>query len=213
MRWTIPFGVIAALAFLIPAAPAAPAAAQTGKPGLDEFCQPIEREQYTDLRTLIDIDLDKATDIEVRLRANQILSAARTDSLPTLPGATQTALDGSADGLRAFLKTEMAKVWSEDLLALVKRTLANAGAHVKAAAEKVLAEKTIDASLAYLNNGLYVARELDCQATAPPTSTSPTPSGPVLPVTGTNPLALVIGGATLVALGLGAVLLGRRART
>ncbi|PYC69682.1 hypothetical protein C7C45_15520 [Micromonospora arborensis] len=47
---------------------------------------------------------------------------------------------------------------------------------MKAATQKVLDEPSIDAYLAYLNNGLYAARELECasQPTATPTSSPPT---------------------------------------
>ncbi|GIH05429.1 hypothetical protein Rhe02_34960 [Rhizocola hellebori] len=206
MRWKLPAG----LAVLILLILAAPSAAQAGSPGLNEACQTIDRPEYRDMRKLIDIDLDTATDIEVRVRANQILSAARAESLPRLPDATQQALDGSKEDLRAFLKNGMQIVWSDDLLVLITRTLSGGGPKVKAAASKALDENTVETSLAYLNDGLYVARELDCQP--PPSTTSPAPAGGQLPKTGTATAALALGGAALVALGIGAVLVGRRSR-
>ncbi|MFD0783199.1 ALF repeat-containing protein, partial [Micromonospora azadirachtae] len=171
-----------ALAFMIPAAPAV---AQTEPPGLDETCQTIERKVYKDIRELVTIDLDTATVVEVRVLANQILAAANADSLPTLPAELQERLDGSADDLRAFLKADLQNEWSTDLRVTVDRTLTAAGPNVKAAAQKALDDEAIDAYLAYLNDGLYAARELDCaaQPTATPTSQptaipSATPSAP-----------------------------------
>lgn len=207
MRWKALACVVTALAFLIPAAPAA---AQLTTPGLDEACQPIERLQYKDLRKLIDIDLDTATDIEVRVRADQVLFEARAESLPRLPDATQAALDGSEDDLRVFLKTGMEKVWFDDLLVLVTQTMTGGGANVKAAASKTLDEGTIEASLAYLNNGLYVAREKDCQESQ--TSPTPSPTSVSLPKTGPDTSALALAGAVLLAFGIGAVLVARRVR-
>ena len=104
MRRNIPAGVLMALALLIPAVPAV---AQTGSPGLNEACQTVERKVYKDIRELVTIDLDTASDIDVRVLADQILTAARADSLTTLPGRIQERLDGNADDLRAFLKTDL----------------------------------------------------------------------------------------------------------
>ncbi len=210
MRVKALFGVAIALAFLIPAAPAA---AQAAAPGLSETCQTIERRVYKDLRTLIDIDPDTAGYAEVRLRVARILSEATAESLPVLPDAAQDALAGSADDLRAFLKTGMQIVWSDDLRVLVTQSLSTGGTNVKAAAGKVLDKHTIETLLAYLNDGLHVARELDCRAT--PTPVQPQPSstpGGALPTTGANTSALAFGGAGLIAFGLATVLLARRTR-
>lgn len=159
MRWKLPAGVLMALAFLVPAAPAT---AQTEPPVLNEACQTVERKVYKDIRELVTIDLDSATDVEVRVLANQILAAAKADSLPVLPDAIQERLDGTADDLRAFLKADVRKAWSTALRVTVVRTLTGAGVNVKAAAQKALDEGTVDVYLAYLNNGLYAARALDC---------------------------------------------------
>lgn len=66
MRWKVPAGVLMALALLIPAAPAV---AQTDLPGLNEACQTVERKVYKDIRELVTIDLDTATNVEVRVLA------------------------------------------------------------------------------------------------------------------------------------------------
>ena len=102
MRRKLSAGVLLALAFLIPAAPAM---AQAGTPGLNAACQPAERKVYKDIREMVTIDLDTATDVQVRVLANQILSVAKAESLPVLPRALQTRLDGTAEDLRAFLKS------------------------------------------------------------------------------------------------------------
>ncbi|MFI6763478.1 LPXTG cell wall anchor domain-containing protein [Micromonospora sp. NPDC050417] len=169
MRWKIPAGALMALVFLIPAAPAV---AQTESPGLNESCQTVERKVYKDIHKLVTIDLDTATNVEVRVLANQILAAATADSLLVLPRATQERLDGTAEDLREFLKDDMQNTWSTDLRITVARTLTGAGTNVNEAAQKVLRDGAIDAYLAYLNNGLYAARALDCasQPTATPTS-------------------------------------------
>lgn len=86
MRRKISAGVLMALALLIPAAPAV---AQAETPGLDAACQTVERKIFKDIRELVTIDLDTATDVEVRVLADQILSAAKADSLPVLPRALQ----------------------------------------------------------------------------------------------------------------------------
>ncbi|MGC4804641.1 LPXTG cell wall anchor domain-containing protein [Micromonospora sp. DT233] len=169
MRWRIPAGVLMALAFLIPAAPAM---AQTASPGPNDACQTVERKVYKDIRELLTIDLDTATDVQVRVLAAQILHAATVNSLPILPRKLQERLDGTKDDLRAFLKADVQKVWSTDLRITVVRTLTGAGTNVKAAAQKTLDDATIDAYLAYLNDGLYVARELDCASQPTPTPTS-----------------------------------------
>ncbi|WBB65677.1 LPXTG cell wall anchor domain-containing protein [Micromonospora sp. WMMD812] len=230
MRWKIPAGVLMALAFLIPAAPAV---AQTESPGLNEACQTVERKVYKDIRELVTIDLDTATDVEVRVLAAQILAAANADSLPVLPRVLQERLDGTADDLRAFLKADAQKAWSTDLRITVVRTLTDAGANVKAAAQKVLDDGAIDTYLAYLNNGLYDARALDCasQPTPTPSATpsatttaAPTPvssaspgapggEGGGLPVTGAGTATVAGIGGVLLLLGGAGYLIGRRRRS
>ncbi|MEU0157064.1 ALF repeat-containing protein [Micromonospora fulviviridis] len=239
MRWKIPAGVLLALAFLIPAAPAV---AQTEPPGLNEACQTVERKVYKDIRELVTIDLDTVTNVEVRVLANQILATANADSLPVLPDAIQERLDGTADDLRAFLKADVQKAWSTALRITVVRTLTDAGANVKAAAQKALDEGTVDAYLAYLNNGLYAARALDCASQPAPTATSqptPTPSatpsatttvapapassaslgapgggeGGGLPVTGDDTATVAGIGGALLLLGGAGYLIGRRRRS
>ncbi|MET7836225.1 PT domain-containing protein [Micromonospora sediminicola] len=234
MRWKISAGVLMALAFLIPAAPAA---ARVGTPGLDAACQTVEREVFKDLREFVTIDLDTASNTEVRLLANQILAEANRESLPVLPRALQERLDGTADDLRAFLKTGMQRAWSTDLRVSVARTLVDAGVNVQAAAQKVLDAPSVDAYLAYLNDGVYVARELDCASqptatpTAGPTSTpsatptvAPTPvpsdspgapggGGGGLPVTGAATATVAGVGGALLLLGAVAYLVGRRRRS
>jgi LPXTG-motif cell wall-anchored protein len=230
MQWKMSAGVIMALAFLIPAAPAV---AQTGQPGLNDACQTVERKVFKDIRELVTIDLDTATDVEVRVLANQILAAATAESLPVLPGAVQERLDGTADDLRAFLKADWQNAWSTDLRISVGRTLTGAGAHVQAAAQKALSAGAIDAYLAYLNDGLYAARALDCasQPTATPsvtpsatTTAAPIPTlaaslgtsggeGGGLAVTGADTgIVASIGGALLLLGGAG-YLIGRRRRS
>ncbi|MFI6067252.1 LPXTG cell wall anchor domain-containing protein [Micromonospora sp. NPDC051227] len=239
MRWKFPAGALLALAFLIPAAPAV---AQIESPGLNEACQTVERKVYKDIRELVTIDLDTATEQEVRVLAAQILSAANADSLPVLPGAIQEALKGTEADLRAFLKTGMQNAWSTALRITVVRTLTDAGANVEAAAQKVLGEATIDAYLAYLNDGLYTARELDCASQPAPTPTAqPTPSatpsatttaaptptasaslgapggeggeGGGLPVTGADTATVAGIGGVLLLLGGAGYLIGRRRRS
>ncbi|MFE9205044.1 ALF repeat-containing protein [Micromonospora sp. NPDC007230] len=239
MRWKLPAGVLMALAFLVPAAPAM---AQTEPPVLNEACQTVERKVYKDIRELLTIDLDTATNVEVRVLANQILAAAKADSLPVLPDAIQERLDGTADDLRAFLKADVQNAWSTALRVTVVRTLTGAGANVKAAAQKALDEGTVDAYLAYLNNGLYAARALDCASQPAPTATSqptPTPSttpsatttiapapassaslgapgggeGGGLPVTGDDTATVAGIGGALLLLGGAGYLIGRRRRS
>ncbi|MDP9794928.1 LPXTG-motif cell wall-anchored protein [Catenuloplanes nepalensis] len=234
MRWKMSAGVLVALAFLIPAAPAA---AQAAQPGLDAACQTVERKAYTDIRKLVTIDLDTATDVEVRVLANQIMSAAKAETLPILTGAVQERLDGTEDELRAFLKEDAQKAWSVDLRVSVTRTLTDAGTNVEAVAQETLRGEGIDAYLTYLNDGLYSARALDCKTrptatptvtpsattSATPTSTPTAPTTPTtaapggegggLPVTGADTgTVAAIGGALLLLGGLG-YLIGRRRRS
>ncbi|MDT0527676.1 LPXTG cell wall anchor domain-containing protein [Micromonospora sp. DSM 115977] len=238
MRWKIRAGVLMALVFLIPAAPAV---AQTESTGLNEACQTVERKVYKDIRELVTIDLDTATDVEVRVLANQILAAAKADSLPVLPRVMQERLDGTADDLRAFLKADVQKAWSTALRITVVRTLTGAGANVKAAAQRALDDGTVDVYLAYLNNGLYAARALDCASQPTPTATAqPTPAPSVtpsatttvapppasssspgapggegggLPVTGADTATLAGIGGALLLLGGAGYLIGRRRRS
>jgi len=230
VRRTISAGVLMALALLIPAAPAA---AQAETPGLDAACQTVERKLFKDIRELVTIDLDTATDVEIRVVANQILAAAEAESLPVLPRAMQERLDGTADDLRAFLKKDMLTAWTTDLRVSVVRTLTGAGANVQAAAQKVLDDWTIDASLAYLNEGLYAARALDCasQPTPTPTATpsatttaAPVPTasastgatggeGGGLPLTGADTGTVAGVGGALLLIGGAGYLIGRRRRS
>ncbi|SBT50998.1 LPXTG cell wall anchor domain-containing protein [Micromonospora auratinigra] len=241
MRRTVSAGVLVALAMLIPAAPATATAPVSAPTGLNEACQTVERKVYKDIRELIKIDLDTATTTQVRLLANQILFEANTEGLPTLPGALQKRLNGTADDLRAFLKSDVLAIWSTDLRVSVDQTMTGAGTHVKEAAQLVLDTGDTDAFLAYLNDGLYVARALDCQsqptpsptptATSTPSATpgatstgAPVPTsstspgapggeGGGLPLTGTDAGTLAGIGGALLLLGGGGYLLGRRRRT
>jgi LPXTG-motif cell wall-anchored protein len=230
MRWKMSAGVLVALALLIPAAPAM---AQTEKPGLNQTCQTGERKLYKDIRKLLTIDLDTATDTDVRVLAGQILTVANDESLPVLPDAIQDRLDGTPEDLRAFLKDGVLSAWLTDLRISVTRTLVDAGTNVSAAAQKVLDDGDIDTFLVYLNEDLYAVRALDCAShTTPPTGPTPGPTktaAPVptasasagasdgedggLPVTGsaTGTVAL-IGGALLLLGGVG-YLIGRRRRS
>lgn len=153
--------------------------------------------------------------------------------MPILPRVIQERLDGTADDLRAFLKTDLQNAWSADLRITVVRTLTDAGANVKAAAQKVLDEGTIDAYLAYLNDGLYAARELDCASQPAPTpsttpsatpTVAPTPAssasldapggeGGGLPVTGADTATVAGLGGVLLLLGGAGYLIGRRRRS
>ncbi|NYH44550.1 LPXTG-motif cell wall-anchored protein [Micromonospora jinlongensis] len=240
MRWKVPAGALLALAFLIPAAPAM---AQVESPGLNAACQTVERKVHKDIRKLLAaIDLDTATTVQLRVLTAQILADANANKFPVLPGVIQKRLDGTTDDLRAFLKTDVQKAWLTDLRISVVRTLTDAGPNVKAATQKVLDEGEIDAYLAYLNDGLYAARALDCASQPTPTPTSqPTPSatpsatttvaptptssaslgapggengeGGGLPVTGAN-TAIVAGvGGALLLLGGAGYLIGRRRRS
>jgi LPXTG-motif cell wall-anchored protein len=232
MRRMVSAGVLMALVFLIPAAPAA-ARAETS--GLDAACQTVERKIFEDIRELVTIDLDTATDIEVRVVANQIMSATKDDSFPVLPPALQERLDGTEEDLRAFLKKGMYSAWTADLRISIGRTMTDAKANVLAAAQKVLNSGTFDTYLAYLNEGLYAARALDCASQPSPsaspsaTPTATTTAAPVptasastdapgdedggLPVTGADTgTVAAIGGALLLLGGVG-YLIGRRRRS
>ncbi|GIF72193.1 LPXTG cell wall anchor domain-containing protein [Asanoa siamensis] len=229
MRWKIAAGVLVALAFMVPAAPAA---AQTQRPGLNESCQTVERKIYKDMRELVKIDLDTANTAQVRLLANQILFAATNDQLSGLSTALQGGLNGPADDLRAFLKTDLQNTWFIDLRLRVNQTMTGAGTNVRAAAQKALDAETIDALLAYLNEDMWAARARDCAATpspnpsATPTTTptagpSPVTSGSPaapggegggLPVTGANTAILAGAGGALLLVGAAVFVIGRRRR-
>ncbi|MET7667771.1 LPXTG cell wall anchor domain-containing protein [Micromonospora luteifusca] len=168
MQWKVPAGALVALAFLIPAAPAM---AQVESPGLNAACQTVERKVYKDIRELVTIDLDTATTAQLRVLANQILAEAHANSFPVLSDVVQKRLDGTTDDLRAFLKSGVQNAWLTDLRISVVRTLTGAGPNVKAATQKVLDAGAIDGYLAYLNNGLYAARELDCASQPTPSAT------------------------------------------
>jgi len=156
MRWRITAGVLLTLALLIPASSAV---ARAGSPGIsDTTCRTV---LHADLRERVTIDLDTASDTAVRLLANQIMSVAVAESLTTLPGRIQARLDGTADDLRAFLKTGLQSSWLTDLRVAAVQTLSTGGANVKAAAQVALDTGTADALLAYLNHGLFIARAQD----------------------------------------------------
>ncbi|MEO3770868.1 LPXTG cell wall anchor domain-containing protein [Micromonospora sp. B9E7] len=238
MRWKIPAGALIALAFLVPAAPAA---AQLESPGLNETCQTVERKVYQDIRKLVTIDLDTASDQQLRVLTAQILHAADVDALPVLPDVIQERLKGTPDELRAFLKSDVQKVWSTALRVTVVRTLTNAGTNVEAAAQKVLNDASTDVYLAYLNDGVYAARALDCASQPTPTPSvtpsvtpsatpsvtptdAPTPAPSVslgasggdgggLPLTGANTATVVSVGGALLLLGGAGYLIGRRRRS
>jgi LPXTG-motif cell wall-anchored protein len=235
MRWKLSAGVLMALVFLIPAAPAV---AQAEPPVLDEACQTVERKVYKDIRELVTIDLNTATDVQVRILADQILAVAKAESLPDLPPALQERLDGTADDLRTFLKAYLQNVWATGLRISVVRTLTGAGPHVKAAAQKVLDDGGIDAFLAYLNDDLYAARALDCASQPTPSQPAPAPSatptaattaaaiptssaslgtsgggGGGLPVTGAATGTMAGIGGALLLIGGGSYLIGRRRRS
>ncbi|MGC5305635.1 LPXTG cell wall anchor domain-containing protein [Micromonospora zamorensis] len=175
MRWKTPAGALIALAFLIPAAPAM---AQTPSLGLNAACETVKRDVYQDIRKLT-LDLDTIDDGQLRLLAYRILDEAQANKFPVLPGALEKRLAGTPDDLRAYLKSDVQKAWLTDLRVSVGRTMVNAGDNVDAAAQKVLDEAAVDAYLAYLNDGVYVARALDCASKPTPTpsaSASATPS-------------------------------------
>lgn len=173
MRGKLSVGVVMALALLIPAAPAA---AQAEPTGLNAACQTVERKVYKDIRELVTIDLETATDTEVRVLANQILAAVKDEPFPVLPPALQAGLDGTEEELRAFLEKNLQTAWKTDLRINVGRTMTDAGPNVDKAAQETLDSTNIDTYLAYLNDGLYAARELDCAA-----QPSPSPSSSVKP--------------------------------
>ncbi|MGC4876360.1 LPXTG cell wall anchor domain-containing protein [Micromonospora sp. DT43] len=239
MRRKFTASALIALAFLVPAAPAM---AQTKVPGLNAACQTVERTVYKDIRELVTINLDTATNQQLRILSAEILAA--TDSLPVLPDRIQERLKGTPDELRAYLKKDLQTDWLVALRISVGQTMTGAGPNVKAAAQDVLDEEAVDAYLAYLNDGLYAARELDCASqptatptsgpTATPTATSsaspsatttavPTPAssttpaaaggdGGGLPVTGSQTATVAGIGAALLLIGGAVYVIGRRRR-
>ncbi|WP_433129884.1 ALF repeat-containing protein [Micromonospora sp. CA-240977] len=248
MRWKIPAGALVALAFLVPAAPAV---AQAQSPGLNAACQTVERKVYKDLRELVTIDLDTATDQEMRALVVVLRDETLEEKLPVLPAILQQRVrGGTPNELRGYLKTlvgqdgngapDFQKVWATDLRVTVNQTMAGGGPNVKAAAQKALDAETLDAYLAYLNDGLYAARALDCASqptatpTAQPTTTPsatpsvtttvvPTPAssttagaaggdGGGLPVTGAQTATMVGIGGALLLLGGAVYVIGRRRR-
>ena len=150
--------VLLVLALLVPTSSAT---AHTRSPSVHQAtCQVI---LYTDIRELVTIDVDTASNLEIRVLANQILSHARVDALTTLPGRLNDLLrNGTPDDIRAFLKTGMWTVWTTDLRIAVNQTMSGAGTNVEAAAQEALDNGTVDAFLDYLNGGLYIARARDC---------------------------------------------------
>lgn len=235
MRWKLSAGVLVALALLIPAAPAL---AETGPTGLNAACQTVERTVYKDFRELVTIDVDTATDVQVRMQADRILAEANAESLLAVPRALQEKLDGTPDDLRAFLKSGLRGAWTTDLRVAAVRTLSDAGPHVRAAAQKVLDDGAVDDYLAFLNDGLYAARALDCASHPTPTQHTPTPSvkpsattsgaaippasaGPAasggngggLPVTGAATGVVAAAGGALLLMGGAGYLIGRRRRS
>ena len=202
MRGKMSAGVVMALALLIPAAPAVAAETQAEPTGLDAACKPAERKVFSDIRKLVTIDLDTATDIEVRVLANRILAVAKAESLPVLPGELQKRLDAPEPEaeLRAFLKKGMKSAWIAALRISIGRVVTNAGTNVNAAGQKALDSNSIDDWLAYLNEGLYTARALDCAKptptptvtatsipTATPTATTTTAPAPTSPAASDAP--------------------------
>ncbi|MCO8276795.1 LPXTG cell wall anchor domain-containing protein [Actinoplanes sp. TRM 88003] len=186
MRGKMVAGVVMALAFVIPAAPAV---AQAAAPGLDQACQTVERKTYRDIRDLIKIDLDTASEQDLEVLAGQVLTVARNESLPVLPDAIEDKLDGGDEAdLRAFLKVGVLQAWEVALRVSVVRTLTGAGPNVQAATQKVLdtPDAGVDVYRAYLNEGVYEARALDCAAQPTPTPTvTPTVTPTATP--GTTP--------------------------
>ncbi|MEU8126630.1 LPXTG cell wall anchor domain-containing protein [Micromonospora sp. NPDC049049] len=108
------------------------------------------------------------------------------------------------------------------------------GPNVETAAQTVLREAAVDAYLAYLNDGLYDARELDCASQPTPSATpsasttaAPTPTasaspgapggeggeGGGLPVTGADTATVAGIGSVLLLLGGAGYLIGRRRRS
>jgi len=160
MRWKISASVLVVLALLVPTSSAT---AQNRSPSVDQAtCQVV---LYTDIRELVTIDLDNASDLDVRVLANQILARARVDALTGLPGRLDGLLRNGAPGdIRAFLKAGMWTVWTMDLRIAVNQTMTGASDTVRAAAQEALDNGTVDAFIGYLNRGLYLALAQDAGA-------------------------------------------------
>ncbi|MEV0272411.1 hypothetical protein AB0H43_26845 [Hamadaea sp. NPDC050747] len=162
MRWKTLAGVVIALAWLVPAVPAA--AVEPTPIGLDQACRLGQPVTYPDLRPLLDVDVDAMTDVEVRLRVNQILAASK-DLYGGVAVRAQESLDGKYEGepkdTRDFLESRARTVWNIDLRVLTSQVMAVGGAHVKEAAGKVLDAATTDAMLGFLNEGQHTARTQD----------------------------------------------------
>ncbi|GAA3278105.1 hypothetical protein GCM10020218_027780 [Dactylosporangium vinaceum] len=95
--------------------------------------------------------------------ANQILARAQAEKLTVLRGAgSRTRLDGAPADLRAFLKHGVLQGWAVDLLLRINQAMAAGGPSVRAAAQVALDTNALDASLAFLDHGLYLARAQDC---------------------------------------------------
>ena len=130
----------------------------------------------------------------------------------------------------------MLNAWTTDLRISVGRTLTGAGANVTAAAQKLLGKGAIDAYLAYLYEGLYAPRALDCTSQRTPTpsvtpsatmTAVPIPTSSVgvgtsggeggesggLPVTGADTGTVASIGGALLLLGGAGYLIGRRRRS
>lgn len=160
MRWKILVGVVLASALVVPAAPAL--AEGRAVPGAaSKAAATCATVVYKDIRGLVTVDLDTASDTQVRILATQMLSAATTEGLTYLPDRVQAALDGTAADLRAFLKTGWQPVWTTDLRIAVVRTLASGKTNVQTAAQSALDTGTVDAYLAFLDHGWYAARAKD----------------------------------------------------
>lgn len=158
MRWKTLAGVMMALAWLAPAVPAA--AAEPAPIGLEQACELGQPVTYPDLGPLLDVDVDAMTDVDVRVKVNQILAASK-DVYGGVAERAQKALDGEPQDVREFLKSRAEGVWYTDVRLLTSQTMAAGGAHVKEAANKVLGEGSVGALLGFLNEGQHTARTQD----------------------------------------------------
>jgi Short repeats of unknown function len=165
MRWKILASLFLVLALLIPASSAA---AQTRSSRLEKAA--CQASMYTDIRELFVVDVDTASDLEIRVLVNRISAVAEAESLIELRGAAQQKLRfGSPDELRSFLRELWRVAWVIDLRSEVLRAMGdpNAGANVQATAQEALFDGSIETLLTYLNHGLYVARALDACESQP----------------------------------------------
>lgn len=164
MRWKTLAGIAIALAWLVPAVPAVAAASAPAQIGLDEACRLGQPVSYPDLRSLLDVDVDAMTDVEVRVRVNQVLAASKGLYVGVAARA-QDALDGKLEGeekdSRNFLQSRALLEWKSDLLVLTSQVMSTGGAHVKDAAGKALDAGTVAAAFDFLNTGQHTAREQD----------------------------------------------------